>query len=169
MNYVFGPEEGPAKSLCVTKPGTGIARVEFAVITKAESGLVWKLFSECEQWNRYLDAYGNIRWIGERWAPGSRLLIELTYPIQAVQNRIITICNPPRCVAWINHVAGYTLEQWVLFDPHPGGGTRISTWVEFTGATLHIDGQDLEGIVRDFVEKWYTKFRDECDSLVSWA
>lgn len=166
MNYLFGPEEGLAKSLSVTKNRTGIARVEFAVVTKADCATAWKLFSQCEQWNRYLNAYGKIQWFGEPWASGSRLQLELTYPTTATQNRIITISNPPRCVAWINHVLGYTMEQWVLFDPSPGGGTRISTWVEFTGAALQVEGQDLETIIRDFVETWYTNFAAECDQLV---
>jgi hypothetical protein len=169
MNHVFGPGEGPTRALCSSKLRNEIARIEFAVVTKAECALVWKLFSQCEQWNRYLNAYGKIRWFGERWAPGSRLQIELTHPISAVQDRVITVCNPPRCVAWINHVLGYTMEQWVLFDPHTGGGTRVSTWIEFTGETLHVDGRDIEVIVRDFVAKWYSNFRDECDRIITWA
>ena len=79
---------------------------------------------------------------------------------------------PPRRFdkyAWINHVLGYTMEQWVLFDPHAGGGTRISTWVEFTGAALMVDGHDIEAIVRRFVETWYTNFAAECDRMATWV
>jgi len=169
MNYVFGPGEGPTRALCPSKLRTEIIRIEFAVHSRAECSLVWKLFSQCEHWNRYLNAYGEIRWLGERWMQGSRLQIELTYPIAATQDRIITVCNPPRCVAWINHVLGYTMEQWVLFDPHAGGGTRISTWVEFTGAALMVDGHDIEAIVRRFVETWYTNFAAECDRMATWV
>jgi hypothetical protein len=133
--------------------------------TKAGCEAVWKLFSECEQWNRYVNAYGKIRWLGERWAPGSRLLIEMTCPTSAVQNRVITVCNPPRSVAWINHVLGYTMEQWVCFDPLAGGGTRISTWVEIAGPTLIVDGQDLVAIARNFVETWYNNFGKHCETL----
>ena len=155
------------RSLYPSRLRNGIVRVEFSVVSKADPNLAWKLFSQCDQWNCYLNAYGEIRWIGEPWTPGSRLQIELTYPVKATQDRVITVCNPPRCVGWINHVLGYTMEQWVLFDPHSGGGTRISTWVEFTGAALNVDGQDLETTVREFVETWYTNFAAECDRKVS--
>lgn len=167
MDSLFRPAEGPAESLCSPRPA--IARIEYSVVTKIDCSLAWNIFSRCEEWNRYLKAYENIRWLGEPWAAGSRLLIELNYPTSAVQNRIITVCNPPRCVAWINHVLGYTMEQWVLFDPHSGGGTRISTWVEFTGPTMCIEGHDVVAVIRDFVERWYSNFRDECDRRVSWA
>jgi hypothetical protein len=127
--------------------------------------LAWRIFSECEEWNKFLPAYGKIEWLGERWAPGSRLRIELTYPAPVVQDRVITVCNPPRCVGWINHVVGFTLEQWVLFDACGGGGTRISTWVEITGTTLEVDGHDVPSILRSFIERWYANFAAECDRM----
>jgi hypothetical protein len=89
------------------------------------------------------------------------------FPMQAMratQDRVITICTPPRCVAWINHVLGYTMEQWVLFDPDAGGGTRVSTWIEFTGADF--DGSEVEKLVTKFAAEWFGKFRAECDRMV---
>jgi hypothetical protein len=133
--------------------------------TKAGCEAVWKLFSECEQWNRYVNAYGKIRWLGERWAPGSRLLIEMTCPTSAVQNRVITVCNPPRSVAWINHVLGYTMEQWVCFDPLAGGGTRISTWVEITWPYPDRRPTGSSGHRPKFVETWYNNFGKHCETL----
>jgi hypothetical protein len=61
------------------------------------------------------------------------------------------------------------MEQWVLFDPHPGGGTRISTWIEFTGAVFDVEGVDVQQVVRDFVEKWSSNFCAECDRLAKSA
>lgn len=165
MDFDSAPGRGPATPLRSQPSNTGIARIDFAVISRADCGLAWKIFSQCEEWNRFLSAYGKIQWFGERWAPGSRLQIELTYPAPLVQDRVITICNPPRCVAWINHVMGFTMEQWVLFDPAPAGGTRISTWIEFTGEALHVDGHDVQAIVRGFVERWYTNFAAELDRM----
>lgn len=80
---------------------------------------------------------------------------------------MITVGTPPRCVAWINHVFGYTLEQWVLFDPHPGGGTRVSTSIEIVGKALSVEGQDVREVIQDFVVCWYTKFAEECDREAS--
>jgi hypothetical protein len=140
-----------------------MGRIEFTVFTRADCNLAWKIFSDCKNWNRFLNVYGRIQWRGEAWAPGSRLLVELFYPVTAVQDRVITICTPPRCVAWINHVLGYTLEQWVLFDPCPGGGTRISTWIDIAGKELSVEGQDICEMVYNFVERWYRKFAEGCD------
>jgi len=170
MNDLSGPDRVRAKSLSSTGQATEVARIDYTVISKADCGLVWRVFSQCEQWNRFLNAYGTIKWWGDPWAPGSRLQIELLYPVAAMQSRVITVCNPPRCVAWINHVLGYTMEQWVLFDPHASGGTRISTWIELTGATLRVDGHDdVQKIVRNFVRQWYTNFAAECDGLAEKA
>ena len=96
-----------------------------------------------------------------------RLRIDLMYPVAATQDRVITVCTPPRCVAWINHVLGYTMEQWVLFDPYPAGGTKVSIWIEFTGEALFPEGHDVRGLIVEFVEEWYTNFRAECDRMAS--
>jgi len=167
MNCPSGPDEGLAKPLSSGSPRPEIGRVEFRVSTQADCSLAWKIFSECENWNRFLNAYGKVQWRGERWAPGSRLLIELFHPIHVTQDRVITVCTPPRCVGWINHVFGYTLEQWVLFDPCPGGGTRVSTWIEIVGKALSCEGQDVRELIQDFVMRWYTKFAEECDREAS--
>src|SRR5438067_507301 len=109
------------------------------------------------------DSYGKIGWRGVPWALGSRLQIEVVRPVQATQSRVITVCTPPRCVAWINHVMGVTMEQWVLLDPYPGGGTRISTWIEFTGGIPGVSVGELREIISSFLEKWFSNFLTECD------
>jgi hypothetical protein len=96
--------------------------------------------------------------------PGSRLQIEIVTPVVAKQDRVITLCTPPRCVAWINHVLGYTMEQWVQFDPETGGGTRVSTWIEIMGVDL--EGHDVERLVARFVADWFVNFCAECDRMV---
>ena len=167
MKFLSGPNQGPTTPLCDGKIQPEIARIDVKVFTKADCNLAWKVFSDWEHWNRFTSAYGRMQWIGEPWETGSRLLIELLYPIPATQNRVITISTPPRCIAWINHVLGYTFEQWVIFDPHPGGGTVVSTWLEFTGKTLTYNGQDVREIIRKFAERWYENFAAACDQEAS--
>jgi hypothetical protein len=150
--------------VCNTRPKPEILRIEYSISTKADCGLAWRIFSDCSRWYRFSDAYRSIEWRGAPWTPGSRLQIEIIRPVVATQDRVITICTPPRCVAWINHVLGYTMEQWVLFDPDAGGGTRVSTWIEFTGADF--DGSEVEKLVTKFVAEWFGKFRAECDRMV---
>lgn len=167
MDYKPSPDPGYPRSLCSRQPGANIARIDFSVVTRADCELAWKVLSQCEDWNRFLPAYGRIQWLGERWVAGSRLQIELTYPAAIVQDRVITVCNPARFVSWITHVMGFTMEQCVVFDPSPGGKTRISTWIECTGATLQVEGHDVPTIVRSFVERWYTNFAAECDRIAA--
>ena len=146
-------------------PKPKIVRVEYTISTKANYAFAWRLFSDCSSWHRFSNAYRSIEWQGTPWVPGSRLQIEIVSPVVATQDRVITLCEPPRCVAWINHVLGYTMEQWVLFDPEAGGGTRISTWIEITGAD--IEGHDVEKLVARFLADWFVSFCAECDRMTS--
>jgi hypothetical protein len=57
------------------------------------------------------------------------------------------------------------MEQWVLFDPYVGGGTRITTWIELTGAELCPDGHDMRDLVKGLLEKWFGNFCAECNRL----
>jgi len=66
-------------------------------------------------------------------------------------------------VAWINHVLGYTMEQWVLFDPAAGGGARVSTWLEITGSDFDVPG--IERLIKRFMEDWFLNFCAECDRV----
>jgi len=165
MNYPDGAKFGPARTLFSSHPKLEIARIEHVVFTKADCVLAWRVFSDCDRWPRFSDSYGKIEWQGVPWALGSRLQIELVRPVQAIQRRVITVCTPPRCVAWINHVMGVTMEQWVLFDPYPGGGTRISTWIEFTGNAAGVNVLELRAIIATFLENWFNNFLTECDRV----
>jgi len=166
MSFLSRPNRGLTPDLCVTNLRSEIARIEHAVFTNAPCDLVWKLFSDWKHWPAFSDIYGSpIEWKGSPWVPGSRMHFEIVYPVRAKLDRVITICTPPRCVAWINHVHGYTMEQWVLFDPYSGGGTRITTWIELTGPELCPDGQDARALVKALLEKWFANFCHECDRV----
>jgi len=163
MNHSSGPAPGLTPIVCDTPPKPEIVRVEYARSTQADCGMAWRIFSDISRWHRFSDAYRNIEWRGVPWAPGSRLQIDIVKPIVATQDRVITICSPPRCLAWINHVLGYTMEQWVLFDPAPGGGTRVSSWLEITGPAF--DGPDVEKLIKRTMENWFLNFCAECDRI----
>jgi len=61
-------------------------------------------------------------------------------------------------VAWIDHVLGNTMEQWVTFDALPDGRTRVHTWAEITGATRTVAGYDCSEFLRGFMREWYDSF-----------
>jgi hypothetical protein len=166
MSFLHRPNRGLTPDLCATNLRSEIARIDHIVFTQAPCDLAWKIFSDWKLWPRFSDIYGpTIQWQGAPWQPGSRMLIDIVQPLRAKVDRVITICTPPRCVAWINHVRGYTMEQWVLFDPYVGGGTKVSTWIELTGADMFCEGKDTPQIVKACLDKWFGNFCAECDRV----
>jgi hypothetical protein len=145
------------------------ARVEHVVFTRANPRVAWKVFSDWKLWPSFSDIYRSIEWQGVPWETGSRLRIEIHKPLQATVDRVITVCMPPHCVAWINHVRGYTMEHWVRFDPYHGGGTRVSTWVEVTGAELQEKACKTPELIKGLMVNWFENFVDECDRVVDGA
>jgi hypothetical protein len=143
-----------------------MVRLEYAVVTQAEPALAWKIFSDWRRWSRFSDFYGNIRWLaGQPWMVGSRLQIELVRPVRTTVDHVITVCSPPDRVAWIDHFRGYTMEQWVVFEPLADGGTRVRTWAEIVGPTLKNEGVAVGDVIKDFIELWYSRFCSECDGV----
>lgn len=166
MTFLPRPNRGLAPDPCARNIGSEIARIDHAVFTNAPCDLAWKLFMDWQRWPEFTDIYGSaIEWKGSPWSPGSRMQFDIVRPVKAKMDRVITICTPPRCVAWINHVYGYTMEQWVLFDHYAGGGSRVGTWVELTGAELCPDGKDASEVVKGLLEEWFRNFCAECDRL----
>ncbi len=145
-------------------------RIEYSIVTRAERELAWQVFSNWRAWRRFSDIYGDIRWLkGAPWKPGSRLRIELLYPVPAVVDHVITVCSPPEFVAWIDHALGNTMEQWVTFHQAPDGGTRVHTWADITGSTSVVDGHNVADFVGSFMKQWYDRFSNECDLLAEQA
>lgn len=145
-------------------PRSAMVRVEYAAFTHADPVLAWQIFSDYRQWRKFSDFYGDIRWIaGEPWAVGSRLRIDLVRPVKTTVDHVITVCRPCECVAWIDHALGDTMEQWVVFEPHPDGGTRVHTWAELAGPTSEVAGRPVRELLKEFIELWYERFCRECD------
>src|SRR3981081_746906 len=94
--------------------------LEYTAFTKASPSLAWNLFCDYRFWPRFSNIYGDIRWTkGKPWTPGSRMKIEIVQPIKATVDHVITICNPPEQIAWIDHALGNTMEQWLTFEALP--------------------------------------------------
>lgn len=146
----------------------GFERFEYSVTTKAPQEVAWKVFSDWTRWPKFSDSYHEIRWTkGEPWQEGSRLSIVAAKPIRVTLDHVITMCEPPSRVAWIDHAIGVTLEQWVFFDPLPEGGTLVRTWGEFTGITTLIAGRKIKDVLLEFTRTWYDRYAAECDHSMS--
>jgi hypothetical protein len=140
-----------------------LVRIEHTVTTKAKPELAWQIFVDWRYWSRISNRYEAIEWHGKPWIPGSRLRVELLRPIKAAVDRVITSREPGKSLGWINHVIGYTMEQWLFFEPLSTGGSKIFTWLEFTGPAKTIEGRSVRSIIEEYLQEWYEAFRRECD------
>ena len=164
MNYPDPPVCGLPANAFAKKHKTEIVRIESVVFSQADCTLAWKIFSDWTLWPKFSNIYGNgIEWHGPPWESGSRMTIDIVSPVSARVARVITVCTPPRCVAWINHVNGYTMEQWVVFDPYGGGGSKITTWIELTSPELFSQECDVKRLVKNLIDEWFRNLCAECD------
>ena len=140
--------------------------LEYTVFTKASPSLAWKMFCDFSLWPRFANIYGDIRWSkGKPWTAGSRLRIEIVEPMKATADHVITVCSPGEQIAWIDHVLGHTMEQWVTFEALHDGRTRVHTWANITGSGPFVSARDFSDFVRAFIRQWYDSFGQECDHL----
>jgi hypothetical protein len=75
------------------------------------------------------------------------------------------VCSPAQQVAWIDHVLGNTMEQWVTFEALPDGRTRVHTWADITSSAPFVT-INFSDFVRGFIRQWYDSFCSACDQLV---
>jgi hypothetical protein len=140
--------------------------LEYTAFTKASPTLAWKMFCDFRLWPQFSNIYGDIRWTkGKPWTAGSRLKIEIIRPIKATVDHVITVCAPGEQIAWIDHVLGNTMEQWVTFEALPDGRTQVHTWADITGSGPFLSARNLSDFVRDFIRQWYDSFCQACDQL----
>jgi len=141
-------------------------RFQHSVVTKAGPDLAWKVFSNLHRWNSFANVYGRLEWSeGAPWKPGSRLEIEILRPVRTTIDHVLTSCVPAKRLGWIDHAMGAALAQWLTFEPHNSGGTRIHTWGDLVHSNVSIDGRSVEETLTSFTETWYENFRRTCDQL----
>jgi hypothetical protein len=141
-------------------------RFQYSVITKAEPGLCWDVFSDCSRWNTFANIYGAIEWTeGTPWQPGSRLEIEIRRPFETRIEHVITSCTPAKRVGWIDHAMGAAMAQWVTFESLIKGGTRVNTWGDLVHSGRQIAGRPAEELITSFTKVWYENFRVTCNQI----
>jgi len=110
--------------------------------------------------------YGRLEWReGAPWKPGSRLEIEILRPVHTTIDHVITSCVPGKRLGWIDHAMGVALAQWLTFEPHKTGGTRVHTWGDLVHSNVTVEGRSVEQLLTSFTETWYENFRRACDQL----
>ena len=141
-------------------------RFQHSVVTKASADLAWEVFSNLRRWNSFANVYGRLEWReGAPWKPGSRLEIEILRPVHTTIDHVITSCVPGKRLGWIDHAMGVALAQWLTFEPHKTGGTRVHTWDDLVHSNVTVEGRSVEQLLTSFTETWYENFRRACDQL----
>lgn len=145
-------------------------RFQYSVVTQAEPGPAWEVFSDSGRWNLFVNVYAEIAWReGRPWQAGSRMEIEIFKPLHARLDHVITSCIPARRVGWIDHALGAAMAQWVTFESQPSGGTRVHTWGDLIHSGRLIAGHSAEQLIVHFTKVWYENFRAYCDLLARGA
>lgn len=164
MCHPSRPENGLSRHVPVPKSQSDSARISHTVFTRAQCDVAWKVFSDCNLWPGFSERYGSgVQWDGTPWNTGSRLQFDIADPEPTKVECVITLCAPPQCVVWINHVCGHTLQQSVLFEPYMGGGTKITTWIEVTNTELRDGFARVRLLVKSLLQTWFSNFTAECD------
>jgi hypothetical protein len=158
------PEHGLSRQMPVPQPDSDSARISHTVFTRAQCDVAWKVFSDCNLWPGFFEAHrANVQWHGVPWSAGSRLQFDFAEPEPAKFECVVTLCAPPQCVAWINHACGHTFQQCVLFEPYMGGGTKITTWIEFTTMEIRDGFLKVRPLLKSLLQTWFANFTAECD------
>ncbi len=158
------PQSGPSPKLPAPDRLSDTVRISHTVFTRAQCDVVWKIFADCKLWPGFSELYGSsVRWQGVPWSAGSRLRFDIVEPERARIDSVITLCTPPQCVAWINHVSGYTMQQCVLFEPYVGSGTKVTTWIEFSDPGLSSNIAKIRSVLKALLHTWFSNFTAECD------
>jgi hypothetical protein len=138
----------------------------YIVRTKATPDVAWGVFSNWNLWRHFASIYGEMNWVeGRPWEVGSRMRIEVLRPGKAQVDRLIICCEPAREVGWIDKACGLTLDQWVEFEMHPLGGTRVRTWGDLGPSEQKLGGRSAPQLFAEFTETWFENFRLACDEL----
>lgn len=167
MDQSQGSDSCQPPGLRSDDPKRLVARTEFSVFTRAECSQAWSIYSDWTQWRNFSDIYGErLEWRGTPWQPGSRLLVDLAKPVPLSHESELMAYIVPRCVAWLSQTDEYRIEQWVLFYPYNGGGTRITAWAEFSGDVAFVGGLDARQALQDMLTAWFAAFCRYCNLIV---
>ena len=91
--------------------------------------------------------------------------IEILRPVHTIIDHVITSCVPAKRLGWIDHAMGVAMAQWLTFEAHKTGGTRIHTWGDLVHSNVTIEGRSVEQLLTSFTETWYENLRRACDKL----
>lgn len=110
-----------------------LPRIEYSVVVPVSADLAFRAFSDLERL-LHRGIYDEVSWIeGNPWQVGSRIRYAVSQPVRTAISAVVTSCEPPRFVTFLNHALGVTAEQQVTFAASLRGDTSVRMIVDFVG------------------------------------
>jgi len=77
------------------------ASISYSVTTKLPIGRVWGLLTDITNWPKFSDIYSDLSWDGEPWKEGSRLAVQINFPIVVSGRYTISVCLPTVLIRYV--------------------------------------------------------------------
>lgn len=142
----------------------GLVRASFyySVTTRLPRERVWELLTDINNWPKFSDVYSGLRWEGEPWAVGSRLVGTLHYPIEVPGHYVIKTCQPPALIKYLSRTkeAGFATERTIRLE-QVDGGTAIQVDA-YTVGEPQMPGGASE-FLKKLTTRWINEFAQFCD------
>jgi hypothetical protein len=141
------------------------ASISYSVTTGLPIGRVWGLLTDITNWPKFSDIYSDLRWEGEPWKEGSRLVVQINFPIVVSGRYTISVWAPIVLIRYVFEpgMCGFAMAKTI----------RLNRLVEETSieVTAHLEGEvEMAGggseFLRQLTMRWLDEFARFCDSQV---
>jgi hypothetical protein len=136
----------------------------YSVTTHLPRERVWQVLIDAHGWQRFSDIYGNLKWAGEPWVPGSCLLGTLTYPIPIKFRYLLKVCTPCTIIRYLadSPELGFANERTIRLNDLRGE-TLIQVDAYTVGTPVcKIPGGNL-GFLKMLTERFFSHLAAFCD------
>ena len=105
---------------------------EFRLPVKCPVATAFAVFTDTDAWQRSTEIT-KVEWLGKPWQEGSRMRIKEYGNIRDTIDQVLLHYEPPRCVAYMTHFFGITLETRLTFHAVSEYEAEVQTRGEFLG------------------------------------
>ena len=137
----------------------------YSVATELARDRVWQIFADITNWRRVPGIYDDLKWAGEPWLPGSRIVGEHNHPAAIKFHYVIKSCAPPESVRFIAHgvETGFATERTISFECLDAR-TRIKVDSYTVGEPTIQLPDGVRGFIRDVTVRFWDAFAHFCDA-----
>jgi hypothetical protein len=134
-------------------------------VTRLSRERVWQLFADIKQWPGVPCIYVDLKWVGEPWRPGSRLVGEHHHPVAISFHHVIESCEPPESIRLVAHgtETGFATGRTINLEQlNHGTLVRIDSYT--IGEAVIQLPEGVQGFIRDITMRFWDAFAHFCDA-----